>query len=487
MAIVGISRRSKWVVAARAVVCGLLVGVLVACYRQGIELATRFAKWMYPQIRRDAWLALPWGLAALVVGLFVAWLVRLEPMASGSGIPQVEGVVRLGLKMRWAMVLVVRFLGGLLCAMFGLSLGQEGPSVQIGAATAQGMARGTRGLILRSGKKFPAPSIEESRPDTSQTDVLITSGAAAGLSAAFSAPLSGVMFALEEVHHSFSPAILLGAAGAALSADAVAKAWFGLTPVLDFTRFSQLTLPQYWWIVPLGLLAGLVGTMMNRLLLGAQTVYAKLPWWSRPVVALAIALPIGLFLPQELGGGATLIKLAEQSAAATGITFLALLFLGKMFFTAVSFGSGAPGGIFMPILTVGTLLGAMYGVLLHGLDVGFSGSGVGAPSMSTEHVVFAWGSFLVRVNSVAGGGLVPASIIPVFAVCAMAGTLTASVQAPLTSILLTVEMSGTLTHMLPVALCSFLALMVSDLLGTTPIYDALLERCVRSGHQGVES
>ncbi|WEV63972.1 ClC family H(+)/Cl(-) exchange transporter [Bifidobacterium sp. ESL0732] len=480
MATVGISRRSQWVVAARAVVCGLIAGVLVTCYRQGIEWGTQFARWMYPQIRNNPWLLAPWALAAVAIGLFVAWLVRLEPMASGSGIPQVEGVVRIGLKMRAGMVLLVRFAGGLLCGMFGLSLGREGPSIQIGAAASQGVAQGMRKIRYHGESESSEKSINIVDFDnvsgsdqtvsansagltkdfnkanghegaggnkTAETNILITAGAAAGLSSAFNAPLSGMMFALEEVHHNFSPAILLSAAAASISADFVSKYWFGLKPVLDFARLSQLSLPQYWWMIPLGLVAGLIGVAMNKLLLGFQMLYNKLPWQVRPMISLAIALPVGVFLPQVLGGGESLIGFAER--ATDGIALLLVLLAVKMLFTSTSFGSGVPGGIFMPILAVGTLTGSIFGVTLH----------------------------TVTIN---GNPLISTKIIPLFAVCAMAGALTASVKAPMTSILLTVEMSGTLMHMLPVAACSFIALLVSDLTNTEPIYDALLDRYAAS-------
>ena len=420
-------RASRWLVAFRAACCGLLVGVLVVLYRQGIGYGTRFARWAYGQMRDQPLMILPWLLAALLVGLALAWMVGRVPMASGSGIPQVEGVVIHGMRMPALPVLGVRFLGGLACGMFGLSLGREGPSVQIGAAGSQLVSRGLR-------------------RDRVEETCLVTSGAAAGLSAAFNAPLSGMVFALEEIHRSFSPMILLSAAMACLSADFIAKNRFGLRPVLDFTAMPQLTIGQYLLMIPLGLVAGLVGAAMNRLLLGAQSLYSHLPSKLGPVISLFLALPVGLLLPAVLGGGEDLIGKAEgvrELAWSVAINLLILL-LAKMLFTASSFGSGAPGGIFMPILAVGTLTGSL--------------CGMGAAALG-----------------------MPVRIIPVCAVCAMAGTLTASVKAPITSILLTVEMSGSLVHMLPVALCAFTALMVSDLLRVEPIYEALLER-YRRGH-----
>ena len=412
--------------AGAGVVVGLISGFLVVAYRLGIEYGTETARWVYARIRETPWLVAPWALAAVLAALSIAWMVRKEPMAGGSGIPQTNGVVMRGLKMRWQTILPVRFVGGLLGSLFGLSLGREGPSIQIGASGAQFLSH-----RLRGGKR-----------EDVQEHYLVTAGAAAGLSAAFSAPLSGMMFALEGVHRSFSPAILMGATAASLTADFVSKYCFGLRPVLDFGDIGQLPLDEYVWLIPLGLVAGLVGSLMNRSLLGFQTLYGRLPAWSRPMIAIAIALPVGIWLPDVLGGGSNLIDMAEH--ARIGLGMLCLLFLVKVLFTSTSFGSGAPGGIFMPILAVGSLAGGICGQALRQL------------------------------------GWLPSGSVAIFAVCVMTGTLSASVKTPITSILLAVEMSGTLTHMLPVAAVAFIALLVSDLLRTKPIYGELLDRYIRA-------
>lgn len=172
----------------------------------------------------------------------------------------------------------------------------------------------------------------------------MTAGAAAGLSAAFSAPLSGMMFALEGVHRSFSPAILMGATAASLTADFVSKYCFGLRPVLDFGDIGQLSLDEYVWLIPLGVIAGLVGSMMNRSLLGFQTLYARVPLKFRPLIAIMLALPVGIWLPDVLGGGSNLISMAEH--ASVGLGMLCLLFVVKVLFTSTSFGSGSPGRYF---------------------------------------------------------------------------------------------------------------------------------------------
>lgn len=418
----------RWKVIISGVFIGIVSGSLVALYRLGIECGTDFARWVYLQVWHNMWWLVVCLVFAVIFGLVIGWMSLKESMASGSGIPQVVGYVNRGLNMRWHTILPVRFVAGLLGSLFGLSLGREGPSIQIGACGAQMLSR-----IFRKGKR-----------NDIQEHYVVTAGAAAGLSAAFSAPLSGVMFALEEVQHGISSTVLMGAAVASLFADFVSQTCFGLRPVLDFGQIPDLPMALHFWLIPLGIFAGFVGSLMNRSLLGLQTLYGYLPKWMPVVVACLIAIPVGLFLPEVLGGGANLVRLSEYGKIS--IVMLCLLFVAKMLFTSTSFGCGAPGGIFMPILAVGALAG-----------------GVAARSI-TSIPVFG----------------VDARFVSVFAVCVMAGTLSASVKAPLTSILLTVEMSGTMIHTLPVAASAFIALLVSDMLHTRPIYGELLERYMQT-------
>ncbi len=408
----------KWNIALKGVMAGVVAGLASVFYRIIIDYGTESALDIYAYLRTNPTVIAVWIAAILAAGVLIGWMVKKEPMASGSGIPQVEGVLLYGLKMRWYIVLAVRFVGGALGSLFGLSVGREGPSIQIGAAASQGISKFTTKTKL-------------------ERHLLITGGAAAGLSAAFNAPVSGMIFALEEVHRSFSPYVLLAATAASLTADIVSKTIFGLKPVLYFVQIPQLSIEYYWWLVPAAVVFGFTGSLMNKTLLWAQLLYKKLPWYLRVCAALFIALPFGLFLPQVLGGGQNLIGLAENTANIFG--FIALLFIFKIVFTGLSFGSGTPGGIFMPILSVGALSGCLFG-------------------MAASHL-----------------GL-PQQFMPVFVVCGMAGAFVSSVKAPVTGILLTAEMSGSLVHLLPVALCVFIAMFISDLFKVKPVYETLLER-----------
>lgn len=408
----------KWSLTVKGLICGALAGSLSVVYRLAYEYGTELSLEIYRFLKADPLMIFPWLALAAAAGLLIAWLIRLEPMASGSGIPQVEGVLLYGLKMKWYSILTVRFAGGLLSSVLGLSLGREGPSIQIGAAGAQSIA-----------KKISKNKLEE--------NYLITGGAAAGLAAAFNAPISGMLFALEEVHRSFSPLILIAATTSALTADVISKFIFGLEPILRFSVIEQLPVKLYLWLIPIGIVSGMSGVIINKGLLLFQSLYFKLPWYLRPAAAFYIALPFGLFLPQVLGGGQGLIRLSENPSS--GLVFILICLAGKMLFTALSFGSGVPGGIFMPILSIGALSGSCLGIIA------------------------------VKMG-------LPSEYIPFFAVCAMAGALSGSVKAPLTGIMLAAEMTGSFVYLLPVAACSLIALLFSDILKTDPLYESLLER-----------
>ena len=124
-------------------------------------------------------------LVLAAIGYIIGFIVKKEPMVRGSGIPQVEGVVLRKMSMTWWKVLIGKVIGGILLSLgAGLSLGREGPSIQIGASIGQGYSIGLNGEKIRE-------------------NLLITSGASAGLAAAFNTPLAGVIFALEEIHKIF--------------------------------------------------------------------------------------------------------------------------------------------------------------------------------------------------------------------------------------------------------------------------------------------
>lgn len=413
------------------IVVGIITGFLVVLYRYALETAGVILTEVYKTLSNRPLLIPVWIGALIIIGYIVGLLVKHEPLISGSGIPQVEGVLLRKLDMTWWKVIIGKLVGGVLTIGAGLSMGREGPSVQLGAAVGQGFS-----------KVFKRIKIEEK--------YLITSGASAGLAAAFNAPIAGVMFALEEVHRNFSPLVLLSALSAALSADFVSREFFGLKPVFDFKSLTTLPLKDYFYIILLGVVLGVLGVAFNKILLKTQNLYAMQKWLPKEfwiIFPLLISVILGFVLPQVLGGGNDLIV-----SLVTGnfplIILLVLLFI-KFLFTMVCYGSGAPGGIFLPLLAIGALIGNAYGVVL---------------------VQFFHFDSIYISN---------------FIILAMAGYFTAVVRAPITGTILITEMTGSFDHLLSLAVVSIAAYMVADLLGSKPIYESLLERILHKQGEGV--
>ena len=215
--------------------------------------------------RLYAWLAqhpawiLPWFLVLIFIGLLLYWIVKRDGMTSGSGIPQIKGILLGRMDMNWARVLLLKFFGAVLGIGAGLSLGREGPSVQLGACLGQGLGR----LTHRS---------------YAESHYLLTAGAGAGLAAAFNAPLAGVVFCLEELTKNFSSFVLMGAVAAAVTATTVTQYFFGMEPVFHMGAVPVIdTGSMYLLLIVLGAFVGALGLLFNPFLSGAQNAYAKMP------------------------------------------------------------------------------------------------------------------------------------------------------------------------------------------------------------------
>lgn len=413
-------------------IVGLITGLVIVLNRVAIDKLFGFFNSMYTSVKGSALNMILVFLLLAFLGYLVGLMVKKEPMISGSGIPQVEGLLVRKLNINWLRVLINKFVGGVICLGAGLSAGREGPSVQMGASIGQGFAR-----------IFKRINIEEK--------FLTTSGASAGLAAAFNAPLSGVMFALEEAHKNFSPLVLLSAMSAALVSDFVTKQFLGLDPALNFKGITSLPLKFYWMLAILGVLVGISGAIFNKGILKSQKIYrslTKIPVEFRTIIPFVVTGAVGMFSPLLIGGGHNLIMSLSESHY--GLVTLVLFLVIKFLLILICFGSGVPGGIFFPLLVLGALVGNIFGVIMC-LSLG-----------------------------------IPKVYILTFIILAMAGHFTAIVKAPITGIILITEMTGTFAHLLPLAIVSIFAYITSDLLKSEPIYESLLESVLKRNGENFE-
>ena len=231
------------------IIVGIFSGLVISLFRFLLTKAEEWRTDLYEQLTQlpDLYTA-GWFAALLVIGAVLYKLTIYEPMAGGSGIPQVKGVILGFMRMNWFRVLWVKLAGGVIGLGAGLSLGREGPSIQLGAVTAQGISR------------FWGRSRMEER-------YLITSGAGAGLAAAFNAPLAGVIFSLEELHRNFSAVVLLPAMTAALTATFVSRVLFGRGFIFSFYGLPPFPHIHLLYAVAIAVIAGLCGVLFNTSLL----------------------------------------------------------------------------------------------------------------------------------------------------------------------------------------------------------------------------
>lgn len=407
---------------------GLGAGISISVFRYLLAGSEILRPVIYHNLREAMadgqwqWLAL-YIISFIIIAYLLKLIVAREPMCTGSGIPQIKGILQGDMSMRWFSVLWSKIIGGVLAIGAGMSLGREGPSVQIGACVGQGLSQTSR----RTGF--------ESR-------ILMTAGAGAGLAAAFNAPLAGVIFGLEEMQKTISPALLLTGITASITAATVTEVVFGMSPVFSMGYLLPLPLNLFDVLVAAGIVIGLLGRLFNIALAYSLNTYSRLglSGMKKPLVPLALAGILGFVLPEILGGGNLLV----DSLVVTDYTigFLCLLFVGKFLFTMICFGSGVPGGIFLPMLVLGAAGGAVLAKLL----------------------VLA--------------GLLPAMYYADIIVFGMAAYFSSVVKSPVTGSILILEMTGSFQHMLALLVVSLTAYVISDLTGGRPVYDELLDRAL---------
>lgn len=416
--------QTRLVFIGKGILVGIGAGLLVSLFRYLIEELLGFVKLGYVALRQNPeWLGL-WVAGSIVIAIIIGWIIKKDPMIKGSGIPQIEGQLLGMMEMNWLSVLIRKGIAGVLAIGSGLFLGREGPSIQLGAAIGQGVNQGVKGNKMSE-------------------KVLVSSGAGAGLAAAFNAPVAGLLFVLEEVHHNFSPIVLLTTLAATTTANFVSLFFFGQQPILSFGLLEYFELKHYGLIVGLGLVLGVAGFIYQKVVLWIPTIYAKItkiPPYFYGVIPFLMVIPIGIFYPHLIGGGSDIIHILVDNPFP--VTVLIVIFILRFIFSMISYGSGLPGGIFLPILSLGALLGAIYGgVVISLFDLN--------PALMKSFIVIA-----------------------------MAGYFTAIGKAPLTAIVLITEMVGNFNHLMPIAVVSLVAYVVADVCGGEPVYEAMLERLV---------
>lgn len=413
--------RNPFTLAVLSLLVGAVAGLLGASFRIGLKHLDVWRTALIGWLHGWGWV----GIVVVMTGTSLAaaiasWMVRtLAPESKGSGIPYVETQLREGWFGNPIRIVLVKFLGGWLAIGSGLALGREGPTVQIGSVIGHLLG----GTFKRNGN---------------DRRVLLAAGAGAGLATAFNAPIAGAVFVLEELLGAFDVPISIATLGTSAGAIGIARLLLGRAPDFTVGNLEPLELGTVFVHLLLGIVFGLLGVAYCRTILGAIALQTRLNKiaveWRAAAVGALIGL-LGWFAPSLIGGGDNLTQEALTGNVMVGT--VAIFFLIRFVLGPISYSAETPGGLFAPMLTIGSqgglLLGWLWIRVFHGR----------------------------------------AYLLQDFAIVGMAAFFTAVVRAPVTGLILVIELTGSSVLLLPMLAAVFAAMTVATVLKQSPIYSSL--------------
>ncbi len=399
-----------------AVFVGLFSGLAVVCFRLAIDWTRIWLLGPAPQAHAWRLITTP-ALVGLVVALLV---VHVFPLVRGSGVNQTKAALYIYNGYIPFRTAVGKFITAALAIGSGQSLGPEDPSLQIGASLASALGR----------------QLELSRE---RLRLLAPLGAAAGLAAAFNAPISAVLFVIEEVIGRWSAGILGSVVLSAVSSVVVVRWFLGSEPLFRIPAVGLVRPTELLAYAVLGIVGGLAAVVFAKAIGYFRPRLRAWPRWTQYLQPAAAGLIIGLIgyvgAPQVMGAGYEYMDQAMHDQFTWKM--LAALAVLKIVATTLSFVSGAPGGMFAPTLFVGAMLGGAVGGVERALYPGLTGS--------------------TATYCLVGMGVLFAAFL----------------RVPMTSVFMVLEVSGNYSIIVPVIVANTLAYVVSRGLQRTPIFDVL--------------
>lgn len=420
---------------------GIVTGALVFAFRVVSEWVILLSEHIFAFAHTHTW-----GVPVVVAGaVAVAALVSLcllySPHSRGGGIPTAVALMRGLITFKWLRNLIFVFVSALFSYLCGIPLGNdEGPAVQMGTAVG-------RGTSYIGGKKHRGWS-----------RYLMTSGATTGFAVATCAPISGVLFGLEEAHRRFSPLLLMSSATGVLCGMGMLRLLCLLTgrgdllSLFHFTLVEVLPLRSIWISVLIGILCGLGAYLFALATLKIRALLHKIPRNVHPFFKVApvfaVVALIGCFFYEQnvIGTGHHLI---EALIANRQIWYLSLvLLLVRAVLVILSSDVGATGGLFTPVLTFGALIGSMTAELL-----------IAVGAMNEQY-------------------------FPLLVVIGMASFFSASIRTPLTAGVFAIEVFSGFSNIFSIFAAILVSYVIVETIGVTSINEIAIERELHHEHRG---
>ncbi len=418
-------------------VTGTLTSVIVVLYKLCAKHIIHFSENAYVYLREHLYL-LPIALAALLgVSYILARIYKKIPNIKGGGIPTSVGILRGIITFKWLKNLIGVFLLSLTSFLIGVPLGNEGPSVQMGTAIG-------RGSVYTFAKKHRA-----------WDRYSMTGGACAGFSVATGAPISGILFAIEEAHQRISPTIVIVASSSVLFANITSKLLCPLVGVSE-RLFEIPTLPglqvkEYWLPLVVGLAVGLFGVLFlhyYRLIdKFHDKTLRKVPHFVKIFAILGLTVILGVVSFSYISTGHELIlELFENKEM---VLTLALILIVRTTLTLSANGAGITGGMFIPILALGALVASIVGKGLVALGV-------------------------------------DSELYTLILVLGITACISGSMKMPLTAIIFSIEALSCYDNIVSVIITAFVAFLVTEIFGVKSINDVVIESRMDDEDSGAE-
>lgn len=416
-------------------VTGLCAGILITFYCVLANIGENVSESLYLLIM-DNPAFIPLLLAGLALcGILIGTFVRLVPMIRGSGIPQIEGAARGIVRFKWYVAICSMFAASLACIFLGLSAGSEGPSVEMGGCVGE-----ANGRLLK--RNYMTRRLQ------------IASGSSAGLAVAFNAPVTGLVFAMEEAFRSFSPKVFISSAIAVVTALFTRNAirpllGYGTGFTFDTFVFSgNFSFIFCLWAVFGALAVSLAGVGFYYSVIALKKVFKKITFLNnagRYIIPFVLAGAFGLITVYAIGGGHSFIEqLGSGSEGALKNVFgapflasLAVIVVIRFIAAILNMSCEVPCGVFIPMLAIGAGLGAFLSYLF------------GKMGMSAEY-----SDYLIII--------------------CMSVFFTTVVKAPVTGLVMIFELTGQFTNLLPALASIAVGYLVGMLFKTEPIYERSL-------------
>ncbi len=409
-----------------SITTGAVTGIVICLFKLSTSYVIKLSLIIYSSVRGNPLFLPLLVLGASTVGLISALILKYNKNSRGGGIPTSVAILRGLINFKWAKCLLGLFFSSLLTFFGGVPLGTEGPSVQMGTAIG-------RGTVELSGKK-----------NRGWDRYIMTGGACGGFAVATGAPLSGIIFAFEEVHRRFSPLLFMTVAISVSVAEAVMhllSVLTGVSPYLfEINPVASLPLNYLWIAMLIGVVCGIVVIAFTHLYSAVGDFVKKtlktIPFTVKMVLTFAIVGVLGFASNELIGSGHELIQLLMEGY---GVWYILLIcFCVRAIILMFANHIGVSGGIFVPTLTFGAIIGALFSQLM------------------------TW------------VGILPKEYFIVPVIIGMAAFLAAASRIPITATAFSIEALGGITNSLPIIVGVTLAFLIIEIWGIPSLQDMVI-------------